>query len=75
VPNAGQRVEIDGRMSQLQGSCPTVRFVVRGEQVRTTPATDFRKMDCGDLRNGWNVDVRGVVENDGTILATRIDRD
>jgi hypothetical protein len=68
-------VNIDGRVMQLQGSCPNVRFVVRGEQIRATSATDFRRMDCGDLRNGWDVDVRGVVENDGTILATRIERD
>jgi hypothetical protein len=41
----------------------------------TSPATDYRGMDCEDLRNGREVKVRGVRQIGGVILATRIDDD
>lgn len=74
-PDTGRTVDIDGEVSGLAGSCPAVTFTVSGRLVRTSALTEFKKMDCGALRNGLDVEVRGVVQADGSILATRIERD
>jgi hypothetical protein len=79
---AGQTVTVDqaagpvmttvtGEVSDLQGECPTLTFVVDGRRVRTDAATDF-KMGCGGVKNGRKVSVQGSVQIDGTILATHI---
>jgi len=74
-PNTGRNVELDGEISRLSGSCPSVTFALGRRLVRTSPLTEFKKMDCGALRNGLDVKARGVVQADGSILATRIERD
>jgi len=81
---AGQTVTVDqaagpvittvtGKVSDLQGECPTLTFVVDGRRVRTDAATEF-DMGCGGLKNGRKVSVEGSVQIDGTILATRVRR-
>jgi len=81
---AGQTVKVDqaagpvmttitGELSDLQGDCPTLTFVVGGRRVRTDAATEF-VMGCGGLKNGREVSVEGNVQIDGTILATRVRR-
>jgi hypothetical protein len=50
-------------------------FFVDGEHVVTAFATDYRKMDCEDLREGQRVQVRGFRQPNGMVLATRIERD
>jgi hypothetical protein len=50
-------------------------FVVKGEQVATSLTTEYRKMDCDDLRDGRKVKVRGFRQPTGVVLATRIERD
>jgi len=79
---AGQTVTVDqaagpvlttvtGEVSDLQGECPTLAFVVDGRRVRTDAATEFN-MGCGGLKNGRKVSVEGSVQSDGSILATHI---
>jgi len=79
---AGQTVTVDqaagpvittvtGKVSDLQGECPTLTFVVDGRRVRTDAATEF-DMGCGGLKNGRKVSVEGSVQSDGSILATHI---
>jgi hypothetical protein len=79
---AGQTVTVDqaagpvmttvtGKVSKLEGDCPTLTFVVDGRRVRTDAATEFNK-DCVGLKNKQEVSVEGSVEVDGTILATRV---
>jgi len=81
---AGQTVTVDqaagpemttvtGEVSDLQGECPTLTFVVDGRRVRTDAATEFN-MGCGGLKNGREVSVEGKVQIDGSILATRVQR-
>jgi Domain of unknown function (DUF5666)/Putative binding domain, N-terminal len=64
---------VTGEVSDLQGDCPTLTFVVDGRRIRTDAATDF-KMGCGGLKNGREVSVEGSVQIDGTILATHVRR-
>jgi hypothetical protein len=66
-------VDFEGRISDLAGRCPNLEFTVAGRAVRTNRGTDFRKMDCGDIRNRLDVRVKGVVQTDGSVLASRIE--
>ena len=72
-PNVGKKVDFDGTISSLAGFCPGVRFTVNGVTVETDFSTDFKKSDCGDLRNGRSVSGEGVTRADGSIRATRIE--
>jgi hypothetical protein len=64
---------VTGKVSHLQGDCPTLTFVVDGRRVRTDAATEFNK-DCGGMKNKQEVSVEGSVQIDGTILATHVRR-
>jgi hypothetical protein len=48
---------------------------VRDRIIVTTGSTEFRKVKCGDVRNGLKVKVRGRRLPDGTVLALRVERD
>jgi hypothetical protein len=66
-------VEFGGRVWLLVGRCPDLRFAVGLRGVVTDRNTDFRKSKCSDMRNGLQVDVRGVVQADRTVRATRVE--
>lgn len=76
APDAGRTIEFSGRISGLSGTCPTISFSVGDRLVRTTAATDFKGKDgCRNLENGTKVKVKGVVQLDGSIAATRVEKD
>jgi Domain of unknown function (DUF5666) len=52
-----------------------VAFSVDGQAVATSASTDYRGMDCEDLKNGRRVKVRGVRLVTGVVLARRVDDD
>jgi hypothetical protein len=68
-------VRLEGPIRSLTLICPVRAFFVDGEQVVTSFATDYRKMDCEDLQEGQRVKVRGRRQLNGVVLATRIERD
>ena len=57
----------------MEGSCPTLRFELKGYDVRTTSSTQYMRGNCKDLRDGKDVRLTGVVESPGKVLATRIE--
>ncbi|MBI1873927.1 MAG: hypothetical protein HYZ58_02710 [Acidobacteria bacterium] len=67
--------EIEGAISALSGSCPTLSFLVAGKPVVTNSATRYDKTSCGELRNGLRVEVKGARQSNGSILATRVKRE
>jgi hypothetical protein len=72
---SGQDVTLTDVISNLSGSCPNRQFTMSGATVIVTSGTKYMgKNDCGDLRDGRTVRVRGRGQADGTILADRIDR-
>ena len=75
VPDAGRRVDIEGAIVGLSGSCPNISFTVAARLVRTNADTEFKEKRCTELRNGTKVKVRGVVQPDGSIIATRVEKD
>jgi hypothetical protein len=72
-PDQGQTVEFDGRVFGVHGQCPDLRFSVSGREVRTNGRTDFKKLNCRDIRNWMQVKVKGVVQTDGSVLASRVE--
>lgn len=74
-PDEGHEIELEGSVSDLAGSCPALRFALRADIVVTNGSTQFKKVRCGDVRNGLKVEVRGRRQVDGTVLASRVERD
>jgi hypothetical protein len=70
-----RRVEIEGRIQQLEGSCPSRTFRVGQALVYTTPATRYDDVTCATLRNGMSVEVEGMLMSDGRIRADEVERD
>lgn len=66
--------QVEGTITQLSGTCPLRSFVVRTTTVRTTTVTNIDD-GCSDLRNGVVVEVEGERLRDGSVVATRIERE
>jgi hypothetical protein len=66
-------IKLDGRVSGLTGSCPSLTFTLQGRTIRTNAQTEFKKGNCGKLANNDQVDVEGVPQADGSILATKVE--
>ena len=64
--------EIDGRVSGLTGTCPSLTLVVGSSSVSTSASTVFEGVSCGQLVNGMSVVVDGDRQQDGSIAATRV---
>jgi Domain of unknown function (DUF5666) len=67
-------VEIEGRLARLTGDCPLVMFAVGDASVKTNTVTNTDG-GCSDLRNGLRVEVKGRRQSDGSVLASRIERE
>jgi hypothetical protein len=71
----GELIELNGQVLFLIGSCPDLGFMLSGRAVRTNSDTEFKGLKCSDMRNGRNVKIKGVVRNDGIVIATEIRKD
>ena len=49
-----------------------IGFRADGRTVFALPGTDFVKGECGDLRNGTDVDIKGVLMSDGRVRADKV---
>jgi uncharacterized protein DUF5666 len=49
-----------------------VNFTVDGTTIATDESTDYKKAECGDLRNGEPVSGHGTAQRNGTVLAAEI---
>ena len=65
---------IEGTVSALTGTCPVITFTARSTTVTTTSATRFDD-GCTAIRDDRRVEVRGVRQADGSIVATRVKLD
>jgi hypothetical protein len=64
--------EVNGAVSGLSGTCPSLTFTVHGTKVTTTASTIFDGVTCAHVLNGTIVDVKGQRQTDGTVAATRV---
>jgi hypothetical protein len=64
---------ISGGVEWVQGSCPNLRFSVNAQQIQTTSSTDYEDGDCGAVRQGVRVIVKGIIGTDGVLRAHEVD--
>jgi hypothetical protein len=70
----GGAFQIEGALGGLQGACPAVSFGANGYQIVADAATvyDPAAPGCEGLKPGNKVLVDGIVQADGSVLATTI---
>jgi hypothetical protein len=68
----GTSVTVSGKAARVTGSCPSIAFKVRGDDVSTDASTTFVGLSCGEVRNGTDVTVEGARESKGSIRAWSI---
>lgn len=66
--------ELRGTVSGLDGACPMLRFLLDGATIFTNDSTEFEGR-CGAVRNGRRVEVSGVMQTSGEVLATEVEID
>ena len=66
--------QVEGADHPAERQCPLRSFVVRTTIVRTNTVTNIDD-GCSDLRNGVVVEVEGNRQRDGSVVATRIERE
>jgi hypothetical protein len=71
----GSDGEVEGIVSGLTATtgCPLLTFTIDTTTVTTSPATEFDDVICSDLANGAIVEVKGIQQTDGSIVATRLE--
>ena len=63
-------VDFDGTISSPSGRCPNVTFAIGEATIAADESTNFKRSNCGDIRDGQSVSGSGVTQPDGTINAT-----
>ena len=68
-------VEIEGPIAGLSATtaCPVVTFTIGTTRVTTSAATRFDDVTCAALANNQVVEVEGIRQLDGSILATEVE--
>jgi hypothetical protein len=67
--------DVRGAISNLTGTCPALTFFLGSTRVTTSAATRFEDGACSTLRNDLQVEVEGTLANDGTLVASKVERD
>ena len=70
-------VKVAGQISGLPGggTCPAVSFAIGTKQVTTSASTKFEDVTCATLANGLSVEVKGILQANGSIAATKVELD
>lgn len=68
----GLEVDLQGTLSLLNGLCPTISFTVGTATVKTGTPTKFKDTACSAIKNGDRVEVEGLRQADGTVLAEEV---
>jgi hypothetical protein len=64
--------ELNGVISALSGTCPSLRLTVGATHVATSPETVFEGLTCGALKGGQSVGIKGTTLTDGSVAAARV---
>ncbi len=70
--NSGE-TQVNGTVSSLGGTCPSLTFTVGATQIVTSSKTEFDHTTCATLANGQAVEVLGTKQSNGTLLASSVD--
>jgi hypothetical protein len=66
--------ELEGALSALSGTCPSISFTVSKSPVMTNASTQFRDAACSALKNNDKVEVKGTKQANGVVLASRVEK-
>lgn len=72
-PNQPGRTELKGVIAGRTGTCPSITFSIGTSTVMTNAATIFDDGACSTLANGVEVEVEGVRQPNGIVLASRVE--
>jgi hypothetical protein len=75
VPGSENETEFTGSVASVGGACPNLTLSVNGKTVMTSIATSFLKAACSALSARDVVEVKGITQTDGTVLASRVQVD
>jgi hypothetical protein len=67
-----KKVDIDGPIGGLTGSCPQLSFTVRGTAVIADSSTNYDAGNCSSMKNGRKVEISGTMLPDGRVHAEKI---
>jgi Domain of unknown function (DUF5666) len=71
-PAQPEEAEVQGTVSAVSGACPTLTLVVNGTTVMTNASTALSGGACANIIVGAHVEVKGVRQSNGSVLATRM---
>jgi hypothetical protein len=66
---------LNGRVREVSGSCPAVRFELQGRVVYTSSATRYDDGRCRDIERKERVKVTGMLMSDGRVRADEVELD
>ena len=69
--DTGGAFQITGSMGGVKGTCPALRFSINGRSIATDSGTLFTPA-CTTFKSGSHATVKGVVQADGSVLATEV---
>jgi hypothetical protein len=72
-PSGGDNDELEGLVSGLTGTCPSLTFKINGTTVMTNAATKFDYGICTSVANGKKVEVYGAPGSNGVVVATWVE--
>ena len=75
APTPERKIDLKGEIQAISGSCPQVSFRLAGRTVITVPDTRFKGLSCNSLRNSLDVEVKGMLMSDGTVIAEEVKKD
>jgi len=67
--------DVRGALGPITGTCPAISSTVGTTKFTTSASTRFDDVACTALKTGANVRVRGTRKADGSISATRLQKD
>jgi uncharacterized protein DUF5666 len=73
--DSNKQVELRGTIQAVSGACPALRLTIAGRNVSTTASTEFKDAACARVAAGQTAEVKGTLQADGSIAATRIEAD
>jgi hypothetical protein len=68
-------IKVEGAALSLSGTCPTLTFGLASKIVKTNSSTIFDDIRCSSITNMTRLEVLGRPQGDGTILATKVERE
>ena len=68
-------MKLEGAALSLSGACPALTFGLASKIVKTNSSTIFDDIRCSSITNMTRLEVLGRPQGDGTILATKVERE